>query len=183
MGRQQTLPQAMDQRGSYQYLCLRSRSWFPTPHAAIREWLFLARARCVVRFRLSGNLTAANLNIAQRRLKILRVFDRIIVCIIAAVQMFCSGFDVLYLGIGRGPGGLIAYFVCGLGSALALFSGRFWARVVAVSWQMLMLTYFLLKARSSQDAFLPLAWIAPAMIYLAVTAVVSFLRKSQNSNE
>jgi hypothetical protein len=112
----------------------------------------------------------------------MRVFDRIVVCFIAAVQMSCSGFDLLYLGIGRGPGGLIAYFVCGLVSALALFSGRFWTRLVAVLWQALMLTYFLLKARSPQDVFLPAVLIAPAMIYLAVTAVVPFWRKPQNSN-
>lgn len=112
----------------------------------------------------------------------MRVFDRIIVCFIAAVQVFYSGFDLLYLGIGRGPEGLIAYFVWGLVSALALFSGRFWARLLAVLWQALMLTYFLLKARSPQDALLPAALIAPAIIYLAVTAVVPFLRKPQNSN-
>jgi peptidoglycan/LPS O-acetylase OafA/YrhL len=112
----------------------------------------------------------------------MRVFDRVIVCFIAAVQLFCSGFDLLYLGIGRGPEGLIAYFVCGLVSALALFSGRFWARLVAVLWQALMLAYFLLKARSPQGAIFPAALIAPAMIYLAVTAVVPFWRKPQNSN-
>ena len=102
----------------------------------------------------------------------MRVFDRIIVCIIAVVQLFCSGFDLLYLGIGRGPAGLIAYFVWGLVSALALFSGRTWTRLLAVFWQALMLIYFLLKARTPEDAFLPVACIAPAMIYLIVTAVL-----------
>jgi hypothetical protein len=112
----------------------------------------------------------------------MRVLDKVIVCIIAAVQLFCSGFGLLYLGIGRGPEGLIAYFFWGLASALVLFGGKFWTRVVAVLWQALMLTYFLLKARSPQDAFLPAAWIAPAMIYLAVTAVLPFWRGPQNSN-
>jgi hypothetical protein len=112
----------------------------------------------------------------------MRVLDRIIVCVIAAVQLFGSGFDLLYLGIGHGPEGLIAYFVWGLVSAAALFTGRFLARLVAVLWQALMLTYFLLKARSLQDVFLPAAWIAPAMIYLAVTAVLPFWRKSRSSN-
>jgi hypothetical protein len=110
----------------------------------------------------------------------MRLVDRIIICVIASVQLFCSGFALLYLGIGRGPGGLIVYFGWGLLSGLALFTGRFLTRFVAAFWQALILAYFLLKARSLQDALIPAAWIVAPMIYLALTAALPCLRKSQS---
>jgi len=85
-----------------------------------------------------------------------------------------------YLGIGHGPEWLMAYFLWGGGSALVLFTGKLFARLLAIPWQALMLTYFFLKARAPEDALLPAAWILPAMIYLAVTAILQF-RRNRNT--
>jgi len=112
----------------------------------------------------------------------MRLFDRIVVCIIAAVQLFISAYDLLYFGIGHGPAGVMAYFVWGLISALALFTGRVFTRLIAILWQALMLAYFLLKAKTPQDAFLPAAWIAPPIVYLTMTAIFRFRRSFQHSN-
>jgi hypothetical protein len=71
-------------------------------------------------------------------------------------------------------------FLWGGGSALVLFTGKLFARVLAIPWQALMLTHFFLKARAPEDALLPAAWILPAMIYLAVTAILQF-RRNRNT--
>jgi hypothetical protein len=112
----------------------------------------------------------------------MRILDKIIVCIIAAVQLCISGYDLLYFGSGHGPAGVTAYCIWGLLSALALFTATAVSRLVAILWQAFMLGYFLLKARTPQDTYLPAAWIAPAMIYLTVTAMSQFQRNRQTSN-
>lgn len=105
------------------------------------------------------------------------LIDRIIVCLIAAVQLLWSGYALLYVVIGHFPEGLIAYFAWGFIAAVALFTGKAFPRILAVLWQAVLLTYFFMQANGPWDAFTSGLWAIPVTVYLAVTAIFRFQHK------
>jgi hypothetical protein len=76
--------------------------------------------------------------------------------------------------IGHGPPAIVAYFLVGFVSAGFLFTGRRWARLIAIAWQGLLMAGIWSKIDDPHDALMSILWVAPATVYLGVTAILQF---------
>ena len=99
------------------------------------------------------------------------VIDRTVVVCISALQLFYSGYVLLWFVIGHGPGGIIAYSLWGVISALILFTFRPAARLIAIAWQVILAAGTLSKFH---DPHAVLVWIVPPVIYLGATAYLQY---------
>jgi len=109
--------------------------------------------------------------------------DRVVVCGIAVEQLVLSLLGLwLALAVPYGGGidpGLAAYAAWGLVSALLLFSGKLFARIIALPWHLVFSAYFIYKSsaghpRNQTDRIVEI-WAycdLLAIAYLIVTVVI-----------
>lgn len=99
-----------------------------------------------------------------------KVIDRVVLICVSTAQLLYSG-ELLWL-FHVGPPAIILYLLAGLASAVFLYTGKLESRILAIVWQGMLMAGTWSKSNDPHDAFMSVLWVAPATIYLGITAIL-----------